>query len=105
MKKILIVLFIAVMVLIIPTPKQMDDETSLHLDALLYDVYLVNRWDPDMPVYEYDEDGNKKCDRCDEDFNPECTEHRDANENKKCDECGADISGNGTVVLPPHIIK
>lgn len=60
MKKILIVLFIAVMVLIIPTPKQMDDETSLHLDALLYDVYLVNRWDPDMPVYEYDEDGNKK---------------------------------------------
>lgn len=48
---------VIILLLIIPLPKKMQDETSMHLDAMLYDVYLINRWNPDKPVYRKDENG------------------------------------------------
>ena len=48
---------VIILLLIIPLPKKMQDETSTHLDATLYDVYLINRWNPDKPVYRRDENG------------------------------------------------
>ena len=50
---------VIILLLIIPLPKKMQDETSLHLDAAIYDVYLINRWNPDKPVYRKDENGEK----------------------------------------------